>query len=456
LLGHHPADADAAPLDAVAADLAVDLPGRDRKREAEKLARRAIAAAERVPLPAIACQAWVLIGTIARDRDLAESSACFERSRLLAEEHRLPIWRVYGVYEQARNDWLSDGDPAGLDQVRHEARRVGAITQTYVVDASMAIHAVMCGNYDEAAVLIRECGTVARRLRLDYITMYLQMVASVMAAHRGQRRGMDDALSEFRAVGGEQAPEQALALGMAAAFCALLEEDRARAREELTRLQRSEEDAPTIFSLAGRHGLRVLVDVLDGVVDRAGFESVSASVMSQMRWNRQFVLLAKAVLAGRAGRVAEAGRAVADSRAASAIYPMTRHLGLRLVAQAAIQDGWGDPETWLREAEEYFHQADVPAVASACRALLRQTGASVRQRRTGTDRVPAALRALGVTVREFEVFQLLVDRIGNKAIAGRLHISPRTVEKHIASLVVKTGQPDREALHTYAATTLTE
>jgi len=243
---------------------------------------------------------------------------------------------------------------------------------------------------------------------------------------------------------------------MAGAFCALLEEDRARVREAFARLQRSEEDAPTIFSLAGRHGLRVLVDVLHRDLDWPGFESVSASVMSRMRWNGQFVLLARAILLGRSGLADEAVRAVGEACEASAIYPMTRHLGLRLVAEAAIADGWGDPEAWLRAAEEYFHQAEVPAVASACRALLRQTGASVRRRRTGNDRVPAALRALGVTVREFEVFQLLVDRVGNKAIAGRLHISPRTVEKHIASLVIKTGQPDRDALHDYAVTTLSD
>jgi DNA-binding CsgD family transcriptional regulator len=50
-----------------------------------------------------------------------------------------------------------------------------------------------------------------------------------------------------------------------------------------------------------------------------------------------------------------------------------------------------------------------------------------------------------VTGREYEVFGLLADRLGNKAIAARLHISPRTVEKHLASLVAKAGQPNRES-----------
>jgi DNA-binding CsgD family transcriptional regulator len=313
---------------------------------------------------------------------------------------------------------------------------------------------VMCGRYDQAPVLIDACEKATRRLRLEYVTMYLQMTRAVQAAHRARRRAMEEALAAFHASGGEQAPEQALALGMGEVFCALLEEDRERSRDAFTRLQRSEEDAPSIFSLSGRHGLRVLVDVLDGTLDPAGFAEISASAMAGMRWNRQFVVLARAVLAGRDGRQEDAADAMAESLAVSAIYPMTRHLGLRLVAEAAVVDGWGEPETWLRQAEEYFHQIDVPAVASACRALLRQTGAAVWQRRTGTDRVPAALRALGVTAREFEVFQLLVDRIGNKAIANRLHISPRTVEKHIASLVTKTGRSDRDALHDYAAAML--
>jgi DNA-binding CsgD family transcriptional regulator len=169
-----------------------------------------------------------------------------------------------------------------------------------------------------------------------------------------------------------------------------------------------------------------------------------------MRWNRQFVLLAHAVLLGRSGRGAQAQDAVQAALRVAEPYPLTCHLGLRLIAEPAHQDGWGTPELWLRSAEEYFHGASLPVIASACRALLRQFGASVPQRRTGTERVPAALRSLGVTVREYEVFELLVDRMGNRLIAAKLHISHRTVEKHVANLLVKTAQPDRDALNEFA------
>ncbi|PJT50679.1 hypothetical protein CWI85_10955, partial [Streptomyces albidoflavus] len=78
-------------------------------------------------------------------------------------------------------------------------------------------------------------------------------------------------------------------------------------------------------------------------------------------------------------------------------------------------------------------------------------GASAPQRRDGRDRIPAPLRTSGVTPREYEVFVLLPDRPGNQQIARHLSISPRTVEKHMASLLAKTGRQDRTALCEFAA-----
>jgi DNA-binding CsgD family transcriptional regulator len=138
---------------------------------------------------------------------------------------------------------------------------------------------------------------------------------------------------------------------------------------------------------------------------------------------------------------------------AGATYPGGRNLGLRLVAEAAIADGWGMPAEWLRAAEEHFHSVQVSAVASACRSLMRRAGVRPSQRRTGHDGIPAGLRAAGVTVREYEVFQLLTYNLGNREIGDRLHLSPRTVEKHVASLLIKTGLANRAALCELARTT---
>ena len=64
--------------------------------------------------------------------------------------------------------------------------------------------------------------------------------------------------------------------------------------------------------------------------------------------------------------------------------------------------------------------------------------------------MPFDLRKLGVTVREYEVLQLIVERFGNAEIAERLFLSPRTVERHVASLKARTGRPSRAELITYA------
>jgi DNA-binding NarL/FixJ family response regulator len=91
-------------------------------------------------------------------------------------------------------------------------------------------------------------------------------------------------------------------------------------------------------------------------------------------------------------------------------------------------------------------------VASTCRTLLRRSGVPLSQRREGVKAIPPSLRAVQVTVREYEILLLLVDRLSNREIAMRLHLSPRTVEKHVASLLSKTNQPDRIALAGFGAT----
>jgi len=228
--------------------------------------------------------------------------------------------------------------------------------------------------------------------------------------------------------------------------CALLEEDRDEASAQLAAAVDWENQHPNVFYLTGRYGLRPLLEILAGRAGRAELAVAFATPSGALRWNRQFLLLADAVLLGREGRPEQAAAALARAQQEAEIFPMPRHLGLRLVAAAAIEDGWGEPLAWLRTAEEYFHAAEIAPVAGACRALLRQAGGRVAQHRDGREQVPAPLRAQGVTAREYEVLGLLAERLGNQGIARRLSISPRTVEKHVANLLAKTGRPDRAGL----------
>jgi DNA-binding NarL/FixJ family response regulator len=51
-----------------------------------------------------------------------------------------------------------------------------------------------------------------------------------------------------------------------------------------------------------------------------------------------------------------------------------------------------------------------------------------------------------VTVREADVLRLVAEGLANKQIAERLYLSPRTVEKHVESLLRKTGARSRTQL----------
>jgi DNA-binding CsgD family transcriptional regulator len=160
---------------------------------------------------------------------------------------------------------------------------------------------------------------------------------------------------------------------------------------------------------------------------------------------------AEAVVLGRRGRGRDAAALVASTDAELEGCEWFRHLGIRLVAEAALADGWGEPVRWLREALAFFEEQGYDRIASACRSLLRMAGAPVPRRRGGSGAVPAHLRAKGVTAREMEVLALLADGLSNKAIAARLYLSPRTVERHIANLTTKTGVERRSQLVALAA-----
>ena len=56
-----------------------------------------------------------------------------------------------------------------------------------------------------------------------------------------------------------------------------------------------------------------------------------------------------------------------------------------------------------------------------------------------------------MTSRELEVLRLLALGLPNREIAGRLYLSPRTVERHVGNLEVKTGTARRAELVAYAA-----
>lgn len=424
--------------------------GEQRTEQAEALARRAALAAEAADLPEVACQAWQLLALLERRHGFDRADTHLERILALAGRHQLTTWQVDALLRLGANEFMRSGSSTQLERAHRAALDLGALALMHTAEATMAMQALLRGAYGTARELTDRIAPATARLRNVDNHQFVLLTRAALAAHQGRRREMEQELAEFQRWDGDHSLQLPLALGTCRAICAVLEEDRIRALAELDSALAWEQDHPTVFYLNGHYGLRPLLRAIEGLADPAEHAAIAADPSAGLLWNRQFERLAHAVHEGRAGRREQALRAVAQAREAGAPFLMARHLGLRLVAEAALADGWGDPVPWLRAAEEYFHGAAVPAVASACRDLLRRAGATVPQRRSGSDGVPADLRRQGLTVREYEVFLLVASRLGNQEIAGRLYISPRTVEKHVASLLAKTGRANRGALCDYA------
>jgi DNA-binding CsgD family transcriptional regulator len=242
-----------------------------------------------------------------------------------------------------------------------------------------------------------------------------------------------------------------LAQSFSRPVCALLEEDWEQARRDLERGVSLSSALPGPYPLAGWDGLHRLLARIPGTAQREEDHQEPVVTANDVPfWNLPFAWFERAVFLGQHGRETEALAAMAQAEQAAAPYALLWHLGLRLVAEAACRDGWGAPSAWLRRANQYFRDHPGTTVANACGSLLRQIGAPVASRRQDLGRIPDALRMLGVTVRECEVLSVLMTRAANKDIAAQLYISPRTVEKHVANLLAKTGQPNRMALTRFA------
>jgi DNA-binding CsgD family transcriptional regulator/tetratricopeptide (TPR) repeat protein len=439
-----------APLDVVAAQLAFTDPEPKRLVQAEELAARALRDATEADLPETACEALEVLGTCARVRDLDEAESLFSRALEIAERHDLVLWRIRLLFDLGAQAGIRSGDPAGLIQARDAAREAGALVSALDIVAELAVVQLTRGEYVEAERNLRECEETARRLRLAFLPLNSLGLRICVLAHQGRRDEAMALLDEYDRLGGTGSGFTSALWGFGLAFCSLLEEDRLRAVGEFERAVAAETDRPPGF-VSFVHGPRLFLAVLEGAEGWPELEAARLSSSGQARWNRQFLALAEAVLAGRDGRPDEAMLAVDEFEGAAAPFPLARHLGLRLLGEVAVDGGWGEPARWLRTAEVYFQTLPAPRVATAIRSLLRRAGEPVRQRRQGADAVPVELRLLGVTVREYDVLVLVADRLTNREISERLFVSRRTVDSHVANLLAKTGQPDRLALARYAA-----
>jgi DNA-binding CsgD family transcriptional regulator len=445
-----------ASIGAVAAQVAI---GQGEIAEARDLARGASEAAEQAGMWDVACEAQEVIGRAARARNsLNEAEAAFDRARALADEHNLPIWHLRAMHELGTIDIFTPGaGPERLREARRLAEEAGALGMVAIIDVQLAAMHVATGEFDSVLEIALRSAETARRLGLNATrAVALLFVAEAHGRKGPDRSAMEAALSEamLASEGDAQlrAEAEGIAWGDSRAFASLTDEDRLRALREARTAQgflrgvRGGAPSPS-------RGLWALLETLAGEDGPDACDEVRSSSAMIHPFNQAYLQYAQAVAAGREGRQKEAEHALAlGDKLLTRSSPWGLHVGHRLIAEEAIAHDWGNPAQWLTEAASFLDEHGRGRVAAACRSLLRKTGARVPRAGRARSGVPPSLRARRVTNREMEVLSLVAEGLSNRAIGGRLYLSPKTVEKHVSSLMDKLDVRSRTQLAAIAVT----
>ncbi|WP_431682429.1 LuxR C-terminal-related transcriptional regulator [Kitasatospora sp. KL5] len=258
---------------------------------------------------------------------------------------------------------------------------------------------------------------------------------------------------------------------------------------EIHRLRGAWDEAEEAYREGGRYGsdaqpglalLRLAqqrTDAAAGGIRRALAET--ADRLARARLLPAFVEITLA-----AGDTAAAREGAAELAAIAETYRRTALDAQSALARAALllaEDAAAEALPEARRAWRLWRDLDVPyevarcrvLVALACRALgdedtttveleaaaaaFTRLGAEPDRARTealrtrGTDAAGRqAAAGAGLTPRELEVLRLVSEGLTNHAIARELHLSEKTVARHISNILAKLGAPSRTAAAAFA------
>jgi DNA-binding CsgD family transcriptional regulator/tetratricopeptide (TPR) repeat protein len=442
------AAAVAADADVVAAEIAAE---EHRYDEAERLAAGALAVTDPDLDPARACQALLVLGRCLRVRQVDDAIEHFERAISIAHARGLTALRLRAVMDRAWFEIADFGDGSRMAGVRDEAAAAGALVVAAHLDNLLAWLAIDHRDPEQATRAAERGAAIARRLHLGPLEGMLLGGAVMAAAQQGDRALVERRVAEAAAVASDRA-NLAIIEAWARAELVLPRDDLPRLHDELGATMALLREARE-FPIPAR-GLFALVSALLGRDAEAALAELRADAAFHQVISRAYWHYANAIVLGRAGDHGGATGEVAQGDAAATPLAWFQHHARRLVAEAALADGWGEPVPWLRESLAAFEASGDDDLAASCRRLLAKAGAPVPRRAAVDEGVPEDLQAKGITARELEVLVLLAEAMPTREMADRLFLSPRTVERHISNIAAKVGVPGRAGVVAFAAARL--
>jgi DNA-binding CsgD family transcriptional regulator/tetratricopeptide (TPR) repeat protein len=403
-------------------------------------ARAALVYARDDGLAEVSCRALWVIGRVERGRATGVARAAFEEAYQCASRNALPVFRVKSLQELGTIDMFETLGTARLEQARREALAAGAISMVAMVDLQLAATYSARGQADLTLEAAARCEEASHRFGLASLPMSLALQA-VAHGISGNAAAMEAAAARARATEGDSGTVEMITLANGVALYHLGEGRLPEALDALDQAMDVLRAAGGAHDFAGRWALLRTAAGAGGAQAREECRQLSFD----HAMSRATLRAADAVAAGREGGDAASIFAAADRALGRFESGFTRSLARFLVAPCAYRDGWGEPVVWVREALSNFEDLGLPNFAGQCRAALRAMGEAVpRRSRSEAPRVTGLLAARGVTSREAEVLVQIAAGRSNREIAGTLHLSVRTVEKHVEHLLMKTGHSRSE------------
>jgi DNA-binding CsgD family transcriptional regulator/tetratricopeptide (TPR) repeat protein len=403
---------------------------RDDIAQAGKLAHAALDSAG--ASPEVRCQALEVIGRIARLRDLDTARGAFERALAIADTGHLPFWRLRALHELGTIELFEFCGTERLSHARRAAAEAGAFSTVAVLDLQLAAAYDWRFEFGESTRHARLALAGAQRLGISEVQAKALLFLAEAHAMRQDHAEMERCLRQATLAAPDDRSVEAFGWGGCRAMSALFGGDLASAMPAFGRSMSILRTLPHAEPAMFRALWPLVLAATGDNRASAALAETRRTTVTVSRFNRGALGYADAILAGRRGdrdRAAELA-SIADSDIGAGTFG---HLARLLAAESARSDGWGEPARWLESAHADFTAKSFGALAAQCQTLLQAPA-------------PDRLARLGVTPREADVLLLVAEGLPNKEIAARLHLSPRTVEKHVESLLRKTGARSRTKL----------
>jgi DNA-binding CsgD family transcriptional regulator len=383
--------------------------------------------------PQVRCHALELLGRILRGKDLDAARDAFEQALATADAAELAVWRLRALHQLGTIDMFDGARTGRLSQARRIADELGAASTGAVIDLQLTAVAMFRYQLGEAEQHAQSALAISARLGLGKTHAIGLLFLAEIQALRRDRAGMDRFLTLAHAAEPGDPEIEGSALAGAHGMLALLDDDKASVLEGLRRGVAILDTLPQQGPAPYRAVWPLLLAADGDAGAAAAIGDARQAGLTVNRVNRGILVYADAILAGRAGNQQQATALAVAADSELRNYPVWADLARLYAAGPALADGWGQPRQWLQIAADTFHRHGIEPLALRCRQLLEQPQ-------------PSRWSRLGITDRQADVLRLVAEGISNKEIAARLHLSPRTVEKHIESLLRKTAARSRTQL----------